>query len=272
MKKLSVAVLVLLLVNVVAYGQSGWTDDGTVVRLDDSTDYVGIGTTSPVAPLHILGNHVNQIGLMVLEGIDYQGTHNHAYLSLKAGAGRDAGIHIWEEDTKKWMINYDNYDNRFRFRNVALGYDVMALASDGNVGIGTTSPGEKLEVNGNLKISGKGYFVDSVGIGTDDPQSELAVNGTITAKEVVVTLDGWSDFVFSSDHNLMPLSNVEQHIKTNKSLPGIPTEKEVLENGVSLGEMQAKFLEKIEELTLYVIDLKKENVELKERMSILEKQ
>jgi hypothetical protein len=69
----------------------------------------------------------------------------------------------------------------------------------------------------------------------------------------------------------MPLDKLEKHIKANKSLPGIPTEKEVLENGVKVGDMQAKLLEKVEELTLYVIELKKENEELKDRISALEK-
>jgi len=97
----------------------------------------------------------------------------------------------------------------------------------------------------------------------------LDVNGTIRAKEIKVET-GWSDFVFADNYKLMPLNDLEKHIKANKSLPGIPTEKEVLENGVELGEMQSKLLEKIEELTLYVIELKKENEELKERISALE--
>ena len=69
----------------------------------------------------------------------------------------------------------------------------------------------------------------------------------------------------------MPLEEVEKHIKKNKHLPDIPSEKEILENGVGLGEMQSKLLQKIEELTLYVIDIKKENAELRQRLSLLEK-
>jgi hypothetical protein len=73
-----------------------------------------------------------------------------------------------------------------------------------------------------------------------------------------VTLDGWSDFVFENDYSLMPLEEVEQHIHQYKHLPGVPSEKEVRENGVNVGEMQSKLLEKIEELTLYVIRLQKQ--------------
>ncbi len=124
---------------------------------------------------------------------------------------------------------------------------------------------------------GKGYFSGKVGIGTLNPGDyELAVNGEIRAKEIKVET-GWSDFVFADDYKLMPLDKLEKHIKFNKSLPGIPTEQEVLKGGVNLGQMQAKFLEKIEELTLYTITqekrlakLEKENEELRNRISALE--
>jgi len=117
----------------------------------------------------------------------------------------------------------------------------------------------------------------NVGIGTINPQSLLAVNGTITTKEVVVTIDGWSDFVFNKDYKLKDLKEVENFIEENNHLPDIPSEDEVLENGIQVGEMNAKLLQKIEELTLYMIDINKEvkalrneNAELKEKIVKME--
>lgn len=96
-----------------------------------------------------------------------------------------------------------------------------------------------------------------VGIGTANPDSQLAVNGTIHSKEVKVDMSGWSDFVFKKQYNLPTLQEVEKHIAEKGHLENIPTEKEVLENGINLGEMNAKLLQKIEELTLYSIQQNK---------------
>jgi len=105
---------------------------------------------------------------------------------------------------------------------------------------------------------------DRVGIMTNNPQSTLAVNGTVTAKEVVVTQIGWwPDYVFRPGYELPTLEDVEKHISVKGTLPGIPSEAEVLNNGVKVGEMQARLLAKIEELTLYVIQQQKEINELR---------
>lgn len=111
---------------------------------------------------------------------------------------------------------------------------------------------------------------DFIGIGTLNPQSKLAVNGIITAKEIEVTDTGWSDFVFNSNYDLKSLDEVDQFISKNGHLPDIPSAEEVEKNGLNLGTMQAKLLQKIEELTLYLIDMQKENENLKERISSLE--
>ena len=117
------------------------------------------------------------------------------------------------------------------------------------------------------------YFPQgNVGIGEKNPQSKLAVNGTITAKEVVVSTEGWSDYVFKDDYKLMPLDELERSVRKNGHLPDIPSAEEVEKNGVSVGEMQAKLLQKIEELTLHVIEQGKELRQVKSKNEMLEKQ
>lgn len=105
------------------------------------------------------------------------------------------------------------------------------------------------------------YNEGSIGIGVDendmDSAYKLLVDGDIKTRKVKVTLDGWADHVFDDDYELLPLPEVERFIQQNKHLPGIPTEQEVLKEGLYLGENNAQLLQKIEELTLYVIELEK---------------
>ena len=104
----------------------------------------------------------------------------------------------------------------------------------------------------------------NIGIGTNTTGSHrLAVEGTIGAREVKVEASGWSDFVFYADYNLPTLLEVENHINEKGHLKDIPSALEVEKNGIYLGEMDAKLLQKIEELTLYTIQQQKEIEELK---------
>jgi len=105
----------------------------------------------------------------------------------------------------------------------------------------------------------------NVGIGTTNPGSfKLAVEGNIGARGVRVTnANPWPDYVFNNQYKLKSLTSLEEYIRKNNRLPNIPSAQEVKENGIELGQMNAKLLEKIEELTLYVIDLKKEIEQLK---------
>lgn len=110
----------------------------------------------------------------------------------------------------------------------------MTVTVDGNVGIGTVL--------------------------TNNPNTyKLAVNGKIGAKEVQVeiTSSTWADYVFESDYKLLSLQEVEAFVKANKHLPEIPSAEDVKVNGHKLGEMDVLLLKKVEELTLYVIELEK---------------
>jgi hypothetical protein len=113
----------------------------------------------------------------------------------------------------------------------------------------------------------------SLGIGiTQIPDSfKLAVAGRIIAEEVVVKLQSaWPDYVFHQDYRLKPLHEVEQFVKTNKHLPGIPSAVEVEDKGLSMGEMQNKLLQKVEELTLYIIEQQKQIDQQNEKIRLLE--
>lgn len=113
------------------------------------------------------------------------------------------------------------------------------------------------------KVGRASIFVDNLGIGTTNPGSwKLAVKGKIRAEEIKVET-GWADYVFKEDYDLPTLEEVEKHIKEKGHLINIPSAKEVEENGIQLGEMNKLLLEKIEELTLYVIQVKNENDRLK---------
>ncbi|AXT61198.1 hypothetical protein D1816_12855 [Aquimarina sp. AD10] len=126
----------------------------------------------------------------------------------------------------------------------------------GFVGFGSTSTNHLYimnEAGGDISVP-KG----NVGIGTTNTGSwKLAVNGKIRAKEIKVET-GWSDFVFFDDYQLPTLHEVENHIKEKGHLKDIPSAKEVEKNGILLGEMDSKLLQKIEELTLYTIQQEKQ--------------
>jgi len=129
--------------------------------------------------------------------------------------------------------------------------------------------GSKLVLDGGNVLIGKTTQVNSL--------YKLDVNGTMRSNEVVVNVTG-ADFVFQDSYNLKTLNEVERFIKDNKHLPGIEAAEEMKEKGLELGKMDMKLLQKIEELTLYMIDLKKdmdkmkeENQELKDKIIELEK-
>ncbi|WP_316834532.1 hypothetical protein [Pedobacter nutrimenti] len=116
------------------------------------------------------------------------------------------------------------------------------------------------------------YFAGKVGIKTTSPGDyDLAVNGKIRTKEVRVETANWADYVFKKDYELPTLEQTEKHIKEKGHLPGIPSEAEVKAEGIEVGDMNAKLLKKIEELTLYLIELKKQNNQLSKRVTQIEK-
>lgn len=107
--------------------------------------------------------------------------------------------------------------------------------------------GEVFRINGN----------GNVGIGTANPDFKLTVNGKIKAEEIQVVVDVPADYVFEENYALQPLKEVEAFVKEHKHLPGVPSASEIKEQGWQVGEMNNKLLEKVEELTLHLIELNK---------------
>jgi hypothetical protein len=184
-------------------------------------------------------------------------------------------VNVDSKNTVLLQNDFIDQESSIRFRSTNLNgsyfqADIALYSDDDNSGfLGFKVP------YGNSYGQGYSMIINSsgrVGIGTIDPQSLLSVNGTITSKEVNVTLDGWSDFVFDDDYQLKNLEEVESFIAKNNRLPDIPSENEVLDNGINLGEMDAKLLQKIEELTLYMIDINKEVESLKQENKNLKKE
>jgi hypothetical protein len=93
-------------------------------------------------------------------------------------------------------------------------------------------------------------------------------DGRLCAQEVNIRLSPgvaacWPDYVFEPDYNLMPLTELRDYVATHKHLPGIPSAEEVAQNGIEVGDTQAQLLRKVEELTLYVLQLEAQLQEMR---------
>lgn len=286
----------------------------------------GIGVVNPLEKLHIngsvRGNSTNgSLRIQTPSGYIDLGSQNSAFANIYT----DRGEFAFNQTIDLLTGKLTSYANTNLYLQTGRGTTRMTLLnSNGNVGIGTTTPGYKLDVAGNARVTNELYISGSgsdiggslsilntakasagqaskwtiynmsgsygnslqfwaydnigctsggtcnsrlilmdngnVGIGTSPANitDKLTVNGTIHASEVKVDLNNLADFVFHPSYNLMPLNQVEQFVKTNSHLPEIPSAAEITKNGLSVGEMQNKLLQKIEELTLYVIEQQKQ--------------
>jgi hypothetical protein len=214
------------------------------MRIQANTGNVGIGTTNPTAKL--------QVG-------DYTRFKAGDWAPPLTPGSTSAGERIvfYEGSAWKTAIGMDGQNGIWFQAHTPSGQ----VAYQWFTGGASAAPNEKMRImeNGN------------VGIGTMTPTHKLAVNGTIRAKEVIVDT-GWADYVFDEEYRLAPLSEVEAHIKTAKHLPGIPSAAEVAEHGVSMGDMQAKLLSKVEELTLHLIAQEKRLDQLEDENRLLRAQ
>ncbi|WP_298508590.1 hypothetical protein [uncultured Kordia sp.] len=182
--------------------------------------------------------------------------------------------YLSKSDRTYLTLNDYNGNNIFKTSVSTIGFAYIHLPKlDSRVVIGDyasylENENHKLIVKqGSAKIEGNILTDANVGIGTNSftdgsDTYRLSVDGKVRATAVKVYTD-WADYVFESDYNLPTLKEVEAYIAKNGHLKDIPSAKEVEENGIDVGEMNKLLLQKIEELTLYVIALKKEVEELK---------
>lgn len=207
---------------------------------------VGIGTTTPDAKLDVNGK-------VLLRTVDTNQGWSRSYLNWSAHSlvmGSPVGSYAHNSiDLEPGGCSQESLFSQLRMYTA----------------VNTTNHQLKIQLNtmGNCFFNNDG----NVGIGTDAPDHLLTVKGTIHAREVLVDLNGsLADFVFHPSYKLMPLNQVEQYVKTNNHLPEIPSAADVKENGLNMGEMQNKLLQKIEELTLYMIEQQKQIDELKTKL------
>ncbi len=263
-------------------GTNYWNTNGTHIY-NNNTGNVGIGISNPLAKLHVAGN-VKVDGANTLEfgsgiakegnagKIGYQtfGSFNALDIVGAGTLGSNRKITFWNEGGAEFrggvkiiLANTLEFGAGVAGKEGSagkIGYQTFTAGALDIVGAGTTGLNRKIK----FWNEGGASFKGNVGIGTDNPTYKLSVLGNIRATEVVVET-GWADYVFNNKYKLKPLNEVEEFIKQNNHLPGIPSAAEVEKNGLHLGDTQKKMMEKIEELTLYIIQLNKRIKELEKK-------
>lgn len=262
----------------------GNSTSNTILRIANN-GYVGIGTNNPQAKLHLK----NSTGWE--NTIRFEDDHSSSRIQVFSGNGGLMNFYTDNNEIVKFAIKNDgsiswNDDQSYLSANEGGSIELNASNTAGRKPFIDFHRGFS-EQDWNYRIineednqlsfrnSSNNPTIclknDIVGIGTDNPDGNfrLSVDGKIKAKGIKVQAN-WSDFVFKPGYNLRTVKEVESFIKENGHLPEIPSEQEVTENGVELGEISSKLLQKIEELTLYIIEqdkrlenLEKENENLK---------
>ena len=223
------------------------------IYLNGTSGYVGIGTASPALSLEVAGDPTTYGGAAYQSTIQSRDTRAFA-------TGVGGGI--------TFAGNYTALPNNTEFagitgikENSASGDYAGALIF--STRINGAIPSER------LRITSSGNVL--IGKTSEQPGADykLDVSGSARADKIVVNTTG-ADFVFDKKYSLRKLSEVKSYIEQNQHLPEIPSAKEMQTNGVELGEMNKKLLQKVEELTLYLIDKDKQDKEKDVKLAVQE--
>lgn len=226
---------------------------------------VGIGTNAPTHGLHVTTNaRLAQAKVDVSMAVgDEPNTFARLYIKNNL---LPAGIHVsnignTQQYGKLLFMEYDNATTEiFNIQNTTTSTTTYSMLSDGSMTLNNgTNDFFKLDANGKLTIHNGTQKI-----------LQLESNGTLRGRHMKIDVDNWADFVFEDDYQLMPLNEVEQFVKTEKHLPNVPSEKELKANGMDVQEMNAVLMQKVEELTLYLIEQDKEIETMKARIEELE--
>jgi hypothetical protein len=204
-----------------------------------ATGNAGVGTTTPRSAFDV-AKYIPNGGLGAVFG------------RLAEGDASGIGTFLGVQGYGTGIVDVKSFSIIHSFHGVinsSISFLRGGSVEGGSITFSTSSDIERVRINKD----------GDVGIGTSTPNAKLAVNGKIRAQEIKVETANWPDYVFTKGYHLPSLEETEQHIKEKGHLPGIPSAEEVKANGVDLGEMNAKLLQKIEELTLLLIEKDKES-------------
>lgn len=231
------------------------SDSASVKRprmlINQTSGNVGIGTLIPTGKLHVHDGFIKVTGTNSAGGP----------MIIFGGTPSVAPYGQWGLEYTEAILGKEGMNFWRPFLSSGTGGNyLLFLGNNGKVGINTNNPTAQFTVNGNVLIG------DPATVTIPNTNYKLFVETGILTEKVRVAVKNsanWSDHVFSNDYNLRSIKDLEAFLSFNKHLPGIPSAAEVVENGIDLGEMDAKLLAKIEELSLYIIQLNEriENLE-----------